>query len=62
MAAKVEPAEPEWESPLRELDAEISMRQLDAMTQLSDDPVEDARIHREMDARQRAALSKGRRK
>jgi hypothetical protein len=35
---------------------------LDAATRYSDDPVEDARIRREMDERQRAALAKGRRK
>jgi hypothetical protein len=47
------PEDPEEEDPLADLDAE---------TRLSRDPVEDARIHREMDERQRVALSKGRRK
>ncbi len=36
--------------------------ELDAGTRYSHDPLEDARIRREMDERQRVALSKGRRK
>jgi hypothetical protein len=48
-----EPEEPE--------EADV-FAELDAATRYSDDPAEDARIRREMDERQRAALSKGRRK
>jgi hypothetical protein len=52
-AAEGEPEEEPEEDPFAGLDAE---------TRYSDNPVEDARVHREMDKRQRAALSKGRRK
>ena len=45
-----------------EPEEENSFAELDAATQLDPDPVEDARIRREMDERQDRALSKGRRK